>query len=69
MKKIIPVGSLSYAQSAKRILRARGIWARITKDEATAAEGCVYAVEVREEEYAHALSELNLRAIPHKAHL
>ena len=35
MNTIIPIGSLSYAQRARRVLRARGIWARLVKDEAS----------------------------------
>ena len=67
MNTIIPIGSLSYAQRARRVLRARGIWARLVKDEASRdTDGCVYAVEVRERDNERALTELRAAGIPHR---
>ena len=67
MNTIIPIGSLSYAQRARRILRARGIWARLVKDEASRdTDGCVYAVEVRERDNERALTELRAAGILHR---
>ena len=55
MNRTIPVGSVTYAQKAKRILMQRGLRARLVKQEATSDGGCSFGVEVSEETYLDAL--------------
>ncbi|MBO7292939.1 MAG: DUF3343 domain-containing protein [Clostridia bacterium] len=55
MNRTIPVGSVTYAQKAKRILVQKGLRARLVKQEATNDGGCSFGVEVAEEAYLDAL--------------
>ena len=49
MNRIIMIGSITNAQRAKRALLARGIRARLTKNDATDRKsGCVYGIELAE---------------------
>lgn len=63
MNRTITVGSVTYAQKAKRILIARGIRARLVKQEATKDGGCAFGVEVAEESYLDALLALRTAGI------
>lgn len=67
--KTIPIGSVTYAQKAKRALAAKAISSRLVKlDSEHTLRGCIYGVEVREERYPEALSLLRsaglYRSIP-----
>lgn len=64
MKKTITVGSVTYAQKAKRALVAEGIRARIVKVDDPLEIGCIYGIEIREEAFATALSILRAAGIP-----
>ena len=60
MNRTITIGSVTYAQKAKRILIQKGIRVRLVKQEATSDGGCAFGVEVPEEAHLDAL--LILRA-------
>ena len=54
----ITVGSITYAQKAKRAIAAAGIHVRIVKVEAR-DEGCVYGLEVPSERHLEAVAILS----------
>lgn len=63
MNRTISVGSVTYAQKAKRILLQKGLRARLVKQEATNDGGCTFGVEVAEEAYLDALLALRTAGI------
>ncbi len=63
--RTIVIGSVTYAQKAKRLLLRSNIRARIVKNtSAEKEEGCAYGVEVPESLYLDALSCLRQAGIP-----
>ena len=46
MNRRIRIGSITYAQKARRALSQRGIRARIVKLDTRHEEGCVYGIEI-----------------------
>ena len=63
MNRTITVGSVTYAQKAKRILMQKGLRARLVKQETTKDGGCAFGVEVAEEAYLDALLLLRTAGI------
>ena len=54
----ITVGSVTYAQKAKRALAAEGIGGRLVKV-SSESEGCLYGVEISEARYLDAVALLD----------
>ena len=55
--RTIAVGSITYAQKARRALAARGLDARLVKI-TSPREGCVYGVEVKDTQFSTAVALL-----------
>ncbi|MBR7095956.1 MAG: DUF3343 domain-containing protein [Clostridia bacterium] len=66
MDRKIVIGSITYAQKARRALAPLGIRARLIKAEALPAEGCVYGIEIAEENTLTAISELRRLGIDYR---
>ena len=66
MDEILPIGSLTYAQKAKRALAARGLHARLVKTD-SAANGCTYALAIPAARYLDAVAILRVANIPYRA--
>ena len=64
MSRRIEIGSVTYAQKAKRALLLRGIHSRLSKTEGV--DGCVYAIDVREGDFPAALEELHRLGIEYR---
>ncbi|MBQ2718800.1 MAG: DUF3343 domain-containing protein [Clostridia bacterium] len=66
MKTKIVIGSITYAQKARRALSAQGIRARLIKADSGPAEGCVYGIELTEDEAPAAIRELRRLGIDYR---
>ncbi len=64
-RKIV-IGSVTYAQKARRALSSLGIRARLIKAEPVPTEGCVYGIEIAEEDTLTAISELRRLGIDYR---
>ncbi len=56
--RTITVGTVTYAQKARRALAAQGIGARLVRV-SSEREGCVYGVEIGEARYFDAIAVLD----------
>ncbi len=66
MSRRIVIGSVTYAQKARHALSRLGIRARLTKAEAEGAEGCVYAIDVREGDFPATIEEMHRLGIEYR---
>lgn len=58
MMQTITVGSVTYAQKARRILASEGIGARLVKV-SSRRDGCIYGVEIDESRHLEAVAILD----------
>lgn len=68
MEEIVSIGSLTYAQKAKRALAAKGIRTRLIKSDA-GTTGCTYSLSVPEKNYLEAIAILRASNIPYRGTL
>lgn len=64
MDEIVTIGSLTYTQKAKRALTAKGIRARLIKNDEGEA-GCTYALAIPAGSYLEAIALLRASGIPY----
>ena len=64
-KRLIKIGSITYALKAKRALSELGIKTKVQKTSSD-ANGCIYSLEVPEEKLFSAVSELKSLGISYE---
>jgi hypothetical protein len=65
MDEIVTIGSLTYAQKAKRMLAAKGIHVRLIKTDGGEA-GCTYALAIPGASFFDAIAALRTSGIPYR---
>ena len=65
-KIIITVGSVTYAQKAKRVLNSANISSKLIKIDSSLSEnGCTHGIEIRYNDFLGAINELKEYGIPY----
>ncbi len=68
MKHTLTIGSITYAQKARRALSSRGVRARLVKAAERTEGGCAYGIEVVGEDLLTAIRILRELGIPYRTH-
>lgn len=68
MTRTITIGSITYAQKARRALTSRHLRARLIKSGELPGGGCAYGIEVEEKDYLAAVSQLRELKIPYRGY-
>ena len=68
MKHTVAIGSITYAQKARRALSGHGIRTRLVKTEGGSEGGCAYGLEVEEGDLLTVARILRSLDIPYRTH-